>query len=173
MKKRISVGMALLLCLCIMTSTAFAEDLETEAVDGTESEVALTTESESKINVQSAVEDQTCSIDVDWGDLEFTCVRTWNPETLSYEADGEWTPESASVKVTNTSDVPVLVSMNLVNTGKYDISANIDSETLVLNARASDEFKVSVTGSPTEELAEQQSNAIATLTITVSATEID
>lgn len=57
--------------------------------------------------------DTVYSVDIEWGDMNFTYTGgnegTWNPDTHEYEGatEGVWTSEGNTVTVTNHSNAPV------------------------------------------------------------------
>ena len=133
-------------------------------------------------------------VDVVWGDMEFeynagTVVKTWNPETHSYEeeivtAETAWSCASGSNKVTltNHSNTSILATVTAEISEDYsEITATVDGESLELSdasegATFTEPGAVS-TGSATIKLSGKLTNEnankteIGTVRITISDIE--
>ena len=70
---------------------------------------------------QTTTEDAVYSIEMTWDDLTFTyieqTINTWDPDTHTYttQTGGGWNKTTATVKVTNHSNVAVDVEMTLTS----------------------------------------------------------
>ena len=82
--------------------------------------------------------DTVYSVDIEWGDMDFTYTAgdegTWNPETHQYEggSEGTWTAKNNIVTVTNHSELPVEVSFGYAEhpgyeniTGSYSVTEDV------------------------------------------------
>ena len=116
MKKILAALIALAMIAC-MSIPAFAgqatlEELGNQAIDV---EATLITREDVTVNVYY--------VDVVWQDMTFTYTSaqttyTWNPEALDYDETvdpASWDKESATITVTNSSDLAVAVTANATN----------------------------------------------------------
>ena len=168
MKKIISMMLMLALVMS-MSVTAFASDL------GGSKDVTAKYE-------QSETEEAIYNVDLNWGDLTFTYTETvekvWNPETHTYDSTvtgGSWDKTEATIKVTNHSNVSVVVSMSVTpvtGTG-VEVALTGGNATLAagevgnVDGAASVTGTVKISGKPNNTVTENGIK-VASITVTIN-----
>lgn len=103
---------------------------------------------------KTETEDPIYNVDIAWGDLTFTYSETtekiWNPDTHTYDTDttGSWDKTETTIKVTNHSNVEVVVAMSVtpvVNTG-VNVTLTGGNATLAAGVEGDVDGAASVTG---------------------------
>lgn len=188
MKKTLSV----LLCAAMLASmsvTAFAaENTVSSANTGTDENnpTSITVSGAYKESVGS---DKKVSVDIAWEAMNFTYSEgskgTWNDKTHSYDnpETGKWSDDTASITITNHSNVDVLVSFKFE--GKNGIIGTFSKETLSIESADDEKYQTEVDGvypAPSASTdfgiestspAITQSGSLGTITVTIEADEID
>ena len=182
MKKIFAIVLTLALVMS-MSTVAFA-------ADATLTDETSTSEHEVQVKVSNSGADKAViSVDVTYGDLQFTYVSAeaslWNPETHKFEADnddaGTWQVDGDNtVVVTNHSnrDVVVAVTAEKETTETGDLAINVANGTGTLangvvdayDTAASLTATITVSGTPTTQAADYETVGAVTVAITPTET---
>lgn len=133
MKKMIS-AILVVTALCCMSMTVFAADTATVGQNGSK-EIEVTAKYAS-----SSVTPNVYSVDIEWSSMNFTYTEqetaTWNANDHSYSVstDAGWDKTTATVKVTNHSNVDVNVDVTYTAVGSTGITGTITNGSAALDA---------------------------------------
>ena len=160
MKKFLSLVLAIALAFAITAVTAFAAET---TLDGSSN----STTGDVIVNINGATDlVPVYSVDVKWESLDFaynfTSTDVWNPEDHVYDTTGGggWSTTSATITVTNHSNVPVRAlasfSGNASSLTRNDVTASISNPSFTINsavgtnpdAAPNGSFTCSVSGVP-------------------------
>ena len=124
MKKILAMLLAVVMLLA-MSTTVFAEELESHDVKGT--------------YVVGGTEQTVYSVDIAWGAMEFTYtdafVGTWNAATHSYDGatEAKWIASGNTISVTNHSNAEVKVKLSFAAVdGLTTVTGSFDKAELTL-----------------------------------------
>jgi hypothetical protein len=145
MKKKFISGILTVVLLCSMNTTVFAADIALTPEDATTTAPVNV----KVINPRNVDTETTYSVNIVWGDLDFTykfdvdanTAITWDPESHAYKVGnsdaviGSWTSDTkrTAVTVTNHSNAPVDVITSFTDGGS---SALQDGVTATLSNTA-------------------------------------
>lgn len=188
MKKLLAVILALALALSMGTAALAAEP------DTIESATPDTNTAKQDVNVivQTSAIEEVYSVDIEWGTLDFTYSfgdgAEWDPDThtISGGTTPGWKNDSANIKVTNHSNVPVSIKAKFgsADTAELNgVTATLSENTFNLAAGVLDkhdeadnhEATVKITGTPSSDAkdisGDQSADSnftVGTVTVTVS-----
>lgn len=117
------------------------------------------------------------SVDIVWTDMTFTytesSTKTWNADDHSYDttASGGWDKTTASVTVTNHSNVEVAVAMEYVPVENTGVTGTLTGGNAVLSAGEEGNYSLTATltigGKPSETVT-TDGVKIGTIKVTIS-----
>ena len=98
MKKKILLAVAMIAIISLVCFAAFAED---NTLDLNET-ISVDTDVSAVLGEEEAI----YCVTVDFGNMDFTYVPVWDPDSCSY-SDGIWSSESNDILIVNKSNVAV------------------------------------------------------------------
>ena len=138
MKKIMSLALALVM-LMSLSVTAFAADTSPKTVEAENGTAEIAVSATYKEDVTSASD--TYNVVVTWSGMEFTYTvegtQTWNAETHKYDVQmdetGTWSESTATVTVTNHSNVAVTATLSFAAVEAYNtVTGKFDNGTIEL-----------------------------------------
>lgn len=142
MKKLLTLALALVMMLSVMSINAFAaESLTTNpATNKDEGEYTIDVKA---VYSASAMTPDVVSVDIAWGAMEFTYLvggtHMWDPAEHKYNdnTSASWTASGNTVTVTNHSNVPIKAELSFTaETAFSGITGTFDTATINLDAPA-------------------------------------
>jgi len=104
------------------------------------------------------------SVDLVWGEMEFTYSDgLWNPQTHQY-SDSGWTGNGNTIRVINTGNGSVTASVSYKNQEGYNFTGNWDKESEKIESGSEETFTLNIQGTPESELNKQ---VIGTVTVQI------
>lgn len=136
MKKLLAIVCALTLVMSMSATVFAAEESETVGQNGSK-EIEVNAKYSSSTSTPNVY-----SVDIAWSSMTFTYTqkdtKNWNAADHSYDTDSEgtWDKTSATITVTNHSNVSVNVDVEYTAVENTGITGTLTNGTAVLNAGA-------------------------------------
>lgn len=143
-----------------LSFSAFATAPETVGKDSNK-EIDVTAKYQSSTSTPEVY-----SVDISWSSMIFTytesSTKNWNASNHSYETEsqGAWDKTTATVTVTNHSNVSVNVSTNYTSTGATGITGVLNNGTAALDAGIEGDYAGADTHTATLTISGTPSSAI-------------
>ena len=134
MKKLLAIVLAVFLLMTLSITVYAAETPGTVGQNGIK-EIDVTAKYSSSTNTPNVY-----SVDIDWSSMTFTYTqkdtKTWNASNHSYDTttEGEWDKTTATVTVTNHSNVSVNASVEYTAVAGTGVTGTMSNGSATLNA---------------------------------------
>lgn len=159
MKKLLSILLVLMLLLSL-SITVFAANPETVGKDGSK-EIDVTAKYQTSISTPEVY-----SVDIVWSNMTFTYTQSstkiWNAENHAYStsSEGAWDKTTATVTVTNHSNVSVDISVAYTPANDTGITGTLTNGTTTLDAGAEGDYAGADSHTATLTISGTPNNAI-------------